>query len=258
MKFSELSSKEKGDFRNRLKQLDLDESALISDELVVEEGSQKELSLTEESSIRPRVLETTDLDKVRQWVGAPEGILSAEINRPTRRLNTSLVSGLSSFRTAATSRLSDHMMAISGISAAKLTESVRRYKSAGEGTTSERLKTDELEVLRHAAYTYVRGDRALAESYKTAIENFFVKFEIPAWLFTSIHVKKNAVLQFGQGAHNLTAYKIILEKGATIRNYGHLTVNCSVIERKKGPSITLPSHVATSFTVGRRPLRRFS
>lgn len=255
MRFAELPPEEQRDFRGRLGRLDLDETALIADELVIEEGGQRVLSLTAESSLQPRILETTDLDKVRQWVGVPEGLTSPELNRPTRRLNTEILEGISAFRTGATSRISDRMTAISGISAARLGDAVRRFNEADVAAPPERLRVDELEVLRHAAYMYVNGDQALARPYKAVVEQFFGTFEIPTWLFTSVHVKKNAVLQFGKGSHNLTAHKITLEPGATIRSYGHLTVNCSIIERKKGPSVNFP-HLVTTITA-RSPIRRF-
>lgn len=251
MPFEDLQPDEKVDFRKRLARLDVDENALLADELVVPAASEITLTAATESGVQPRILKTSNLDKVRQWVGIPEAILESELRKPTRRLRALEFRGEQQLRTRSTTRIDERLSrpelaAISGVSAPDLIAAVQRFKAAESATQAAvRLKPDQLEVLRTAAYAYVRGDKQSVEIYKGAIERFFGFFEIAAWLFTTVRVEKNSVLTFGPGVHKLTAYKVVLEPGAKIRSYGHLTVDCTILERKPKLNIQLPPHVIT-------------
>jgi hypothetical protein len=141
--------------------------------------------------------------------------------------------------------------------AAELHKAVTSLRSTDTAVSGRgRLSRDQLETLRFAAQAYVRGDLSVAADLKPAIEGFFEHFQVAAWPFILVTVKSNAVLEFGPGAHNLTAHKILVEPGGTIRSRGHLTVNCTVLERDKKKVLPkLPPHVFTPWSV-RGLLRR--
>lgn len=228
----ELAPAEREAFLKRLQKLDLDESAVLADELTITANTKTTLSRsTMGSKLEPLILRTKDLDDVRRWVGLPEPVAAEEGKRPSSRLATVAVPGAAvrqRVRVKAQAQPAAAEAMPAEFSAREIGDLVTR---AGGGMASARaLKVEQLDVLRSAARAYVRGNKAAASAYKPAIEAMFVEFEVAAWLFRTVRVGRNAVLEFGTGVHHLTAYKVIMEPGAKIRSYGHLTVDCVVHE----------------------------
>jgi hypothetical protein len=195
---------------------------------------------------------TNDLDTVRRWVGTPEALMERpEFVDPIRRFPELAAIGASDVRTharrrrATTGGAEAARAAFANITPQALAGSVSRFKAAeGPDRKTAVPSSEALDVLRAAAYTHVRGNKTLVADYKTAVEAFFVEFEIAAWLFTEIRVQANSVLQFGEGANVCKAYSVVLEPGAKIRSFGHLTVDCTRLRRESGGVVgTLPGHV---------------
>lgn len=272
MALQDLSEDERADLRKRLAILDLQDNAIFGDDLEVPSGRTVTLRMVGESPVTPLILQTGDLDKMRNWIGTPEraatkralqpyeAILRANLRHINRASGpaeevpddgyVSNVGGLNddrriralglrrtrSLRNEATGDTRD-LAAITGISGERLLAAVR---SAAEG---KRPSSGEMELLRGAARTYIHGDKRLAAPFKAAIEASFGSFEIAAWLFPKVVVKKNSTLFFGPGVHNLTASELVIEPGGRVVSHGHLKVNVRRLRRTTGLNVALPGHV---------------
>ncbi|MCU1432284.1 MAG: hypothetical protein JWP95_1389 [Actinotalea sp.] len=262
MPFDTLEPEQQQAFRTQLARFDVDETALIAEELVVPEGTTVSLSPSSESGGEPRRLVTSDLDTLRRWVGLPEGLDSHPVLTDAARFVRAFptlaakVPALSRPRRVSARAAAE----VASMSLADLVEvrpealvaSVGRYAAADERERMvNRLSSDELDTIRAAAYAYVHGSKATASPYKRAVEDYFKAFEVWGWFYTEIRVKRNSTLVFGAGANVATAYRVILEPGARIRSYGHLRVDCTQLTKQK--AIVLPDHVfANDLTIVRR------
>lgn len=261
MPFAKLDAEQQHSFRRRLARFDVDETALIAEELVVPEGTTVSLSPSSESGGEPRRLVTQDLDTLRRWVGVPDGLddnpkladtarfvrafpaLAAKLPQTTTRPRRVSARAAADAKVVSLSDLVE-------VAPDALRESVSRYVAGDERQRLvNRLSNDELETIRAAAYSYVHGTKESASQYKVAVEAYFGNFEVWGWFYTEIRVKKNSTLVFGPGANVATAYRVILEPGARIRSFGHLRVDCTELTKQKW-TIVLPDHVvANDFTV---------
>jgi hypothetical protein len=91
------------------------------------------------------------------------------------------------------------------------------------------LRHEELQELKSAAQAYIRGEQRMVGPYKSLLEAFYGDFQVAGWFFTTVVVESGAVLEFGKGANVLSAYKVVVEQGGTIRSKGTLTVDCTVL-----------------------------
>lgn len=254
MAFADLSDDHRHDFSDRLQRLKLDENALLADELVVPASRRIVLSQTEETEVQPLRLVTQDLDEVRRWIGIPQAVLHA---KPDKLRSMPCLS--TSKRRTRTARLRDikdnktpDFAKMTGVKPDEIAKAVDRY--VGQGRCREdRPKADHLEALRAAAHIYVRGDFTKVAELKLTIEQYFGRFEIAVWPFLIVRVKKNSVLHFGPGSNSLTVWKVIIEPGGIIRSHGHLTVDCTILEREPDLSFHLPAHVVKSLAPRRYP-----
>jgi hypothetical protein len=210
----DLPAADRGDFEKRLKKYNLDAGAIEIDTLDVPPSTKTLLSIStkERSFHKPQILVSNDIDQVKRWVGLPDKLMdqAPQLRRP--RVATGwLPPGLA------------HKGA--GAGARKAAAAALAAFDRGK------LSSSQLDVLRGAAEAYVRGDSRLVASYRPILTQFIPRFEIPAWLFKVIRVRSGAVLEFGPGYHVLTAWKIIIEQGGTIRSRGSLNVDCTILER---------------------------
>ncbi len=270
MPLKDLSGEDRMDFQQRLARLDLDEKIITNDTLVVESGKATRLDMTGESAIKPLILQTRDISTLRKWIGTPEHAVAARSVAPFAGvLRSSRLEELDLTRALATPK------GKTGKAAARRTKSAKSKSKAGASKLSlpeltgvrpdmllEKLakleKADlhkqpelalssiEKETIRAAARELVHGDAQSVWEFKPVVEQFFVDFQVAVWLFTEIRVEKNATLTLGAGVHNLTAYRMVIEDGGTVRSYGHLHVNVTQMKNPTGgPSVFLPSHVLT-------------
>jgi len=250
MPFASLDAEQQAAFRRRLARLDLDENAIIAEELVVPEGTTMQLSPSPESGGEPRRLVTGDLDVLRRWIGTPSELEDnrrvTDVIRRLQRFPALTTAMTAAGRPPTSARGGTAAVSLADLLAirpADVESSVTRFRAADERERAQvRPSSVELEALRAAAYTYVHGNKASAAPFKTAVEKYFGSFEVWAWLYTEIRVKRNATLVYGPGANVATAHLVVLEPGAKIRSYGHLRVDCSILRREKS-SIVLPGHV---------------
>lgn len=246
-----LSDDDRKDFRRRLASYDLDEDAVIADELTVPAGEMMHLEMVDRSAIRPYILQTRSLDKVREWVGVPT-IAAKRLARQPMQHDRGHDHGAT--EASRSRKLSGGPVAAplpAAIDARALHAAVERCRceSAADGS-KPRLKSTELDTLRLAARSYVRGDAELVAEFKPAIEAYFQNFQIAAWLFTTVRVKKNSTLVFGTGTHVLSAGRVVIEPGGRILAHGNLTVNATQLQKQRPLRLTLPDSVLTG------PLRR--
>jgi hypothetical protein len=85
MDLDKLTERDSADFRNRMARLGMDEKAIIADVLEVE-GTTKRLEMAAHSDQRPYILETSDLDLVRWWIGVPETVAKVLARQPHERV----------------------------------------------------------------------------------------------------------------------------------------------------------------------------
>lgn len=256
MDISSIPEKDRNDFRKRMARLGLDETAAIAEEIEASNGATVSLSMAQESAVKPLILQTSNLDTLREWIGSPDKALEKQVVAPFARMPEigQMAGGLPNItpglRRASISReavanltgrkLSD----VTGVNPVKLLDQVKRLREAPV-SSAMRLAAAEIDTIRAAARTYLRGDQKLVAEYKPAVEAYFGVFQIAVWLCLTIRVKKNSTLSLGPGVNNLTAYQIIIEEGGRVSSRGHLNVNATIIRRSSGGGIRLPEHVLT-------------
>lgn len=263
MPLEDLDPEQRKQLIERLGVLDLDEFAIIADTLEVPEGASMRLTGGQESSVSPRRLIAHDLDTIRRWIGTPEVVRDRpELADPVRRMRVDVLEA-EGVKPAARSkvrakagRTPTSLLELTKVDPDALRQKVVQFAEAtAEAKHELRPTTIELDTIRAAAHTYVRGDSKLVEAYKPAIEAYFQHFEILAWLFREVRVKRNSTLVFGPGANRLVAHSVVLEPGARVVSYGHLVVDCNQL-KKETLLQHLPGHVLVNnvpLVLSRRP-----
>ena len=213
---SGLSKADSEDFLGRLSTYEMDASAVHQEELVVSPSSRVYLSMaaTRPSLIKPRILETHDLAKVKRWIGVPDRIFDRRV----------LPSRMPISRFPLPSMLRAQPELLRGIEAGSMAEILRRIDPA-------RLTSEDRDNVLQAARAYVRGDSRLVATYEPLVEAVISVFRIPIWIFVTVKVQAGSVLEFGPGANVLAAWRVIIEEGGTIRSHGSLTLNCTHLEK---------------------------
>lgn len=274
MPLKDLSGTDRMDFQKRLARLDLDESIITNDTLVVESGKGTRLDMSGDSAVRPLILQTRDITTLRKWIGTPEKAVASRNMAPfVGVLRASRMDGIDlggvlaaprrkgggrvtkSAKSRGTANIAAKSLAdMTGIRADMLMDRLDKL-NAGDVTARPELalSSAEKDTLRAAARELVHGDAQSVIDYKPAVEAFFAEFQVAVWLFTEIRVEQNATLTLGTGIHNLTAYRMVIEDGGTVRSYGHLHVNVTQMKNpSSGPTLVLPPHVLSGGLI-RRP-----
>lgn len=158
---------------------------------------------------RPRMLQTSDLDQLKRWVGVPDEVVKGRclLDREEREV-------LSTARRAF----------------AKEKEAVQASEAVAEAPVP---RTD---AIRAHARAYLYGDSSLVASAKPSLLKHFDVFMLPAWLFQKVKVSSGSVLLFGPGANVLLAQELEIEEGGQVVSLGPLTIRVATL-RKTTPSI---------------------
>ncbi|HTW82915.1 MAG TPA: hypothetical protein VMD91_02465 [Candidatus Sulfotelmatobacter sp.] len=86
-------------------------------------------------------------------------------------------------------------------------------------------------AIRTAAAAYLFGESSSVSAYQSAIEKYFKNFQIIFWPFYTITVGANSTLTMGPGQNVLSAWKIVLEKGAKVKAaQGALKVDSVILQ----------------------------
>lgn len=192
------------EFAKLLEQYCLTPEDAEQEELVVPCRSVVTLSASPQhpSYRRPRLLQTTDLDVLKRWIGVPDAAVKGRclLDREQRAALTEL----------------DRQAA---------GQAARETQKAGPTTAAR------MDALRAHAHAYLYGDSSLVAKVKPQIENHFGVAVVGAWLFPKVKVSSGSVLFFGKGANVLLASELEIEEGGRIISLGPLTVR--VITLKK-------------------------
>jgi hypothetical protein len=264
MSLSDLATTDRTHFRDRLASLGLDEKAIIAASFEVPEGETRRLEMAAHGDQRPYILETSDLDVLRRWIGVPDAAAAKLVRQPHERVSIEDDAAASERMPAPKAQASARTRGKTGaaergggcldrVASRDLHKAVQKYRATPDQKKGQtRLSSDQLQVLRAAARTYIRGDFKSVAPYKPAIEAFFERFQVAAWCFTKIVVKRNATLVFGSGSHNVTAHEVIIEPGGRIVSYGHLNVNATILRRPPPIVVHLPDYAYTGPLIATR------
>lgn len=248
----------------------MDQQVLRDEDLVVPRGASLQLSHRTGGPLSPHMLITKDIDVVRKWIGVPEAIERVRFATPAVAdaavLPVALRPRQPSFGLEEVRRRAMLRASAPGASAVRASElrastaraSAMRARGVAEGAEvaePERfdprlLRHEELQELKSAAQAYVRGEQRMVGAYKSLLEAFYGDFQVAGWFFTTVVVESGAVLEFGKGANVLSAYKVVVEQGGTIRSKGTLTVDCTVLS---SPSTGITVRPDLLSTVATRP-----
>ena len=156
---------------------------------------------------RPKMLQTSDLDQLKRWIGVPDEVVKGRclLDREERE-------ALSAPRRAAAKQ------------AVEVSEPVAEAPAP---------RTD---AIRAHARAYLYGDSSLVAHAKPSLMKHFEVFLLPAWLFQKVKVSSGSVLLFGPGANVLLAHELEIEEGGQIVSLGPLTIRVATL-RKTSPSI---------------------
>jgi hypothetical protein len=212
IELKDIKEEDRLDFEKRLANYGLDISSLVSNELTTIPSTVTPLYTGNfvQSRFSPITLKTSDFDQVNQWIGTPDVLaqnaeLVIDTPKPLRFLNQNLRKD--------------------GIEL-PLGDALTKLKV-------EDLSTENLTSIRKAAEAYLYSDSTKYKSYKPWIEKLFPVIDINIWPFLNVTVKSGSVLEFGPGAHVLTAVNLTIEEGGLIRCHGHLKVDALIVQKTK-------------------------
>ncbi len=157
---------------------------------------------------RPKLLQTTDLDVLKRWIGVPDAMVKGRclLDREQR------------------AALTEAQRLVAGQAA--------REPQKGAPTTVARR-----DALRAHAHAYLYGDSSLVAKAKAQIENHIGLAAIGVWVFPKVKVSSGSVLFFGPGANVLVASELEIEEGGQIVSMGPLTVRVVTL-KKTAPVLT--------------------
>jgi hypothetical protein len=213
------------EFKRRLESF-CTEDAAIDDELVTPCRSVVMLSASpkDASHLRPRMMQTGDLDELKRWIGLPDEAVKGRtlVDNDQRR----------ELRHVCTCH--EELTARVGA------ETTPQFAAAVKALDSPSQKLD---AIRAHARSYLYGDSTLVADAKAAVEAYFGTFMIPVWLFKKITVKSGSVLAFGPGSNVLLAAELEIEQGGQVVSYGTLTVNVATLRKTKATILRAPLNV---------------
>ncbi len=162
---------------------------------------------------RPKILQTGDLEQLKQWIGVPDAAVKGRclVDREQR---------------------------------ADLAALRKELRAVGKETAAgvRPARTVRLDALRAYARSYLFGDSSMVAEAKPHLEAFFDRFSIALWPFQKIKVSAGSVLAFGPGANVLLAGEVEIEEGGQIVSVGSRIAGAL---RKTKPSMVLtPLNVA--------------
>jgi hypothetical protein len=209
-------------FKSSLKKFSLTEKDVNNCDLIVSPRSSVILSRSPKhaSPLRPKVLQTTDLDVLKSWIGVgDDGVKS---------------------KTFISRRDQGHIK--------ELRDYCKCHKSEPRAVRRNllvsRIKEDKEPAaksgsIRSYARSYLFGDSRLVAEAKPVLEDYYGVIEIGVWLFPNIKISSGSVLSFGPGSNVLLANELEIEEGGRIISYGSLTVNVTTL-RKTNPRFVFP------------------
>jgi hypothetical protein len=205
-----LPDAERAEFLSRLDAYGLNESAVTHADLVVPANTTMTLAAGDAHSfVRPQLLNTTDLDTLKRWIGVPDSLYADDELART------------------------HIALPTALPAEMLTD---RAPVEGRTSTAElirpRVPVEQLGNLRTAAAAYLFGDSQLVAAYKTPIETVFKGFQIIFWPFVTITVNAGSALTIGAGQNVLFAWRIVIHEGGLVfAPHGNLKTEAVILEK---------------------------
>ncbi len=213
-----LPDAQRAEFLSRLDVYGLDEAAVTHTDLVVPANTTMTLAAGDAHSfVRPQLLNTTDLDTLKRWIGLSDSLYHDEVlSRARVALPTALPAEM----------LVDREPVEARAAAAEL--------ARPEPAVAARpvVPVEQLANLRTAASAYLFGDSQLVSGFKEPIETTFKNFQIIFWPFLTVTVNAGSVLTIGAGQNVLFAWKIVIhEGGRVVSSHGNLKTEAVVLEK---------------------------
>ena len=161
------------------------------------------LSLCKESNYSPTMLETSDIDELKHWIGTPDELFDARCcEQPVKDWLPAGVVGKS------------------------------REAGAALKRTIEKLKPADHQRIMHLMKAYIYGDSRELSIYKPLLEVYWDKFRIPVWWFRRIYVPAGSVVTLSPGSAGiLWAYSIEIEEGGKVLCQGTMTFDVSQVKK---------------------------
>jgi hypothetical protein len=159
------------------------------------------------SFARPHVLTTKDLDEAKKWIGIPDEFFQ-------------------------TGKLTPRP-------APAPLRAMLQPTAVGTVAPAAPLKftAAEHDVIREAAVSYIWGNSASVAKYKPIVEQQFVEFQFPIWVFLTITVSAGSTLLLGPGNNIICCWQITIEEGGTIVGVGGLSVQCTILQKVPAPVV---------------------
>lgn len=156
---------------------------------------------------RPKVLHTTDLDQLKQWIGVPDAAVKGRclLDRDQK---------------ADLAGLGREMK----VSSAEMVQAARPAGGV------------RLDAVRAHARAYLYGDSTQIVRAKPLLEGAFKYFNVFVFAFLKIKVSSGSVLFLGPGPNVLLASELEIEEGGQVISVGPLTVRVGIL-RKTTPKI---------------------
>lgn len=189
-----------GTLRERAKRygIDLEPSAL--EDRVLEQGERLVLSSAPGKHCKDgptHVLETEDLDQVKQWIGIPDAVAEQRCCRPGHAASRGWL-----------------------------------LHAKNDATLARSAKRADPDFVHRLAHEYIYGDSRRVVAYKPLIERFYGRFKIPNWFFRNIVVGPGAVLEFTtSNPVVLLANRIEIAATGRIVSHSSLNVDCVNVQQ---------------------------
>jgi hypothetical protein len=198
-----------------------------------------------QSAREPFVIQTTDLEAVKRMVGIEDRVARNRAGRMTipDRIELGIRPGAGAIGAITEAPKRQPFVAAPG----RMADAEPGGRDLDPQTLSQ-LNSDDVENIRRAAYSFVRGNSELVSGYRPLIEAALGTITIPVFALLNVTVEAGSVLEFGPGVHALVAHQITIEFGGMIRTRRHLTINCTKMSRPSRPF--LHATLATGVTVG--------
>jgi len=209
--------------------------AELDTELTVAPGTVVTLSAhpRHASHRRPKLLQTSDLDQLKRWIGVPDEVVKGRclLDREERE-------ALTAARRAVAKEAGQAGEQVVAGTLSRYAAPVAKQAAEGVEAVTE-APVPRADAIRAHARAYLYGDSSLVANARPSLMKHFDIFIVPVWHFLKVKVSSGSVLLFGPGANVLLAQELEIEEGGQIVSLGPLTVRVATLRK------TMPSIVAT-------------
>ena len=167
----------------------------------------------------PRLLKSDTIDELKSWIGVPNTVFKQDPKIAPRR---------------AQPRLPPTSIIRSVEDALKLLQTERNLLKLWKIADELRKKLSEhRKELTELAYSFLYSNSEVLGEWRSVLTFHVADWLVPVWAYDTVLVEAGSVLEFGEGSNVLSARRLVVERGGTIRVSGGLTVDVSVITRSR-------------------------